>query len=216
MLPIMERELIQGSPEWLAARCGSLGASQVALALAKTKTGWGASRENIRAQLVAERLTGIPCETYSNAAMVWGIEHEEEAVAAYEFRTDLATECCGLFRHPSIAYTHASPDRLVGTDGLVECKCPLTAQHIDTLLTETIDSKYVTQMQWQMCVTGRQWCDFVSFDPRMPAHMRLFVKRVHRDDVRIAELEKEVALFLREVATCYQALTIKFDSQRAA
>jgi putative phage-type endonuclease len=209
-------ELIQGSPEWHKARCGSLGASQIHLAIAKTRSGWGASRENIRAQLIAERLSGVPLDTYQNDAMRWGSEHEAEARSVYEAHTGLIVETVGLVKHPRLPFTHASPDGLIGDDGLIEIKCMQTASHIDVLLTEAIEQRYLYQMQWQMCCTGRQWCDFVAYDPRMPEHMRLFIKRIPRDDAQIAQLEKDVELFLREVATCYMALTAKYPEVAAA
>ncbi|MCB5173688.1 lambda exonuclease family protein [Microvirga lenta] len=192
-------EIVQGSAEWLAIRCGRITASRVADVIAKTKTGYGASRANYMAELIAERLTGEPAEKFSSPAMKWGTETEPDARIAYEFRTDATVEQVALVPHPAIPMTGASPDGLVGDDGLVEIKCPNTATHIDTLISQTVPGKYVTQMLWQMACTGRQWCDFVSFDPRMPEHMRLFVKRVHRDDLRIAELEAEVREFLAEL-----------------
>lgn len=200
-------EIVQGSPEWLAARAGSLGASQVADAIAKTKTGWGASRANIRARIVAERLTGQPMETFTNAAMVWGTEQEDNARTAYSFLHGHTVTQTGIALHPTINGTHASPDGLIGDDGLVEIKAPQTATHIETLKNQTIPARYVTQMDWQMACTGRQWCDFVSFDPRMPEELQLFVKRHHRDDARIAELEAMVTEFLAEVDADVAALT---------
>lgn len=192
-------ELIQGSPEWLKARAGSLGASQIHEALARTQKGWGASRENIKARLVAERLTGAPLDSFSNDAMRWGTEHEPEARDAYSFVAGLDVIEVGLRKHPTIEGTHASPDGLVGVDGLVEIKCPNTATHIATLRGTPIADKYVKQMQWQMRVYDRRWCDFVSYDPRMPAEMRLHIARVERDDDKIAEMEAAVAEFLAEV-----------------
>lgn len=192
-------DLIQGSPEWLAARCGKVTASRVADVVAKTKTGWGASRANYMAELIAERLTGQPAEKFTNAAMQWGTDTEPQARAAYEFFRDATVRQVGLVPHPTIPQTAASPDGLVGEDGLVEIKCPNTATHIDTLLGQTVPGKYITQIQWQLACTGRQWCDFASFDPRMPAHLSLFVKRVFRDDRRIGELEADVTVFLDEL-----------------
>ena len=192
-------DLIQGSSEWLAARCGMVTASRVADVIAKTKVGWGASRGNYMAELIAERLTGQPAQSYTNAAMQWGTETEPQARAAYEFFRDATVVQVGLVPHPTIPMTAASPDGLVGDDGLVEIKCPNTATHIDTLLGQSVPGKYGTQMQWQMACTCRQWCDFVSFDPRMPAHLSLFVKRVFRDDKAIAELESAVTEFLAEL-----------------
>ena len=183
----------------MAARLGKVTASRMADLCAKTKTGYGASRRNYLAQLVAERLTGAAQESYSNAAMQWGVENEGFAADAYSFRTGLDVDVCGFYDHPTIPMSGASPDRLVGNDGLVEIKCPNTATHIDTLLDDSVDGKYVLQMQWQLACTGRQWCDFASFDPRLPERLRLFVRRVPRDAEKIAELEKETRLFLREL-----------------
>lgn len=199
--------LIQGSEEWRLARVGSLGASRVADAIARTKSGWGASRKNLAAELVVERLTGVPAQSYTNDAMRWGTETEPQARDAYCFYRDVDVMEVGLIRHPYIKGTHASPDGLVGDDGLLEIKCPSSATHIETLLTKSIADKYVVQMQWQLACTGRAWCDFVSFDPRMPEDLRLFVRRVERDDKRIAELEALVREFLREVDDTLAALT---------
>lgn len=206
--------LVQGSDEWKAARIGSLGASRVHEAIAKTKTGWGASRANLMAELISERLTGTPAEKFTNAAMQWGTETEAEARAAYAFRTDADVTEVGIVRHPAIAWTHASPDGLVGNDGLVEIKCPTSATHLDTLLRQSVPGKYVTQMQWQMACTGRQWCDFASFDPRLPESMRLYVERVPRNDALIAELEAAVVAFLRELDAKIERLVERYEPER--
>lgn len=198
--------VVQGSPEWLQARCGSLGASAINEALATTKGGWGASRENLKARIIAERLTGAPQETFSNAAMQWGTDQEDNAANAYAFLTGNGVETCGLYFHPTLLATHASPDRLVGDDGLVEIKCPNTSTHIATLRSQKVPSKYLTQMQWQMACTNRKWCDFVSYDPRLPEDLQLFVARVERDDERIAELEAAIGVFLGEVEADLAAL----------
>jgi putative phage-type endonuclease len=189
----------QGTPEWFAQRMGKVTASRVADVIAKTKTGYSTSRENYMAQLVCERLTGTVAESYTNSAMQWGTENEPLARAAYEAAKDVLVDEVAMITHPRIEQAGASPDGLVGDDGLVEIKCPNTATHIDTLLTQTVPGKYVTQMQWQMACTGRQWCDFVSFDPRMPKELQLFIKQVPRDDAYIAMLEKEVLSFLEEL-----------------
>lgn len=195
----MSAELIQGSPEWFAIRAGKVTASRISDLTARTKTGWGASRANYAAQLVAERLTGEPGETFQNAAMKWGTDTEPHARAAYEFQTDATVDEVGFIVHPRIELSGASPDGCVGDAGLVEIKCPNTATHIDTLLGREVPSKYIPQIQWQLACTGRAWCDFVCFDPRMPEAMRLFVRRVPRDDAMIAELEKQVVEFLSEI-----------------
>lgn len=206
----------QGSPEWFAARLGKVTASRVSDVIAKTKSGWSASRANYLAQLVAERLTGQQQESYTNAAMQWGTDNEPLARAAYEFRTDATVTPAWFIDHPSIPMTGASPDGLIGNVGLVEIKCPNTSTHIETLLGKTIPGKYETQMQWQMACTGAQWCDFVSFDPRMPEAMRLFVCRLPRDDKRIAELETEIKAFLKELDDKVNALTNLYATQKEA
>ena len=189
----------QGGDLWHQQRCGSLGASQVHEVLAKTKSGYSAARGNTIARIASERLTGVTQETFKNAAMQWGNDMEPRARSSYEFVTGRKVSIVGLFKHPTMTGTHASPDGLVGQNGLIEIKCPNTLTHIETLDSEKIDPKYMTQMQWQMFMTERDWCDYVSFDPRMPDDLQFFVKRVERDPVRIAELCDEVAKFLGEV-----------------
>lgn len=210
-------DIIQGSPEWFAARLGRVTASRVADVVAKTKSGWGASRANYMAQLIAERLTGTVAESFSNAAMQWGTQTEPDARAAYEFRTDRDVIEVGFVDHPDIQLSGASPDGLIGDDGLLEIKCPNTATHIDTLLSGGIvPGKYVIQMQWQLACTGRKWCDFVSFDPRMPESMKLLILRIPRDEVHIQSLESEVRTFLAEVDKKVADLTALYDRKRAA
>lgn len=200
----------QGSHEWIAARLGKVSASRMADMTARTKTGYGASRANYAAELIVERLTGTPAERYTNAAMAWGTEKEPDAKDAYCFLRDAEIVPVGLVLHPTIAMACASPDGLVGDDGLIEVKCPLSATHIDTLLSETIPEKYVKQMMWQMACTGRQWCDFVSFDPRLPAEMQVFIRRVPRDNALILELEQETVKFLAEIDQTISKLQAKF------
>jgi len=208
-------DVIQGSAEWKALRAGKVTASRIADMMAKTKTGWGASRANYAAQLVAERLTGEVADTYTNAAMQWGTDNEADARVAYEFRTDAPVTEVGFVDHPTIPNSGASPDGLVGDDGLVEIKCPNTATHIDTLLNPAPDGKYVLQMQWQMACTGRQWCDFVSFDPRLPEAMRLVVTRINRSPEAIADLEKNVRDFLAEIDATVAALRNRYMREAA-
>jgi putative phage-type endonuclease len=199
-------DLVQRSDEWRRARAGSLGASQVQDSIAQTKSGWGASRKNVMAQLIAERLTGEPSESFTSAAMQWGNDIEPMALAAYEFYSGHDVVEVGLVKHPAIEGTHASPDGLVGEYGMVEIKCPNTATHIDTLLSQKIPGKYITQMQWQMACAVRSWCDFVSFDPRMPEEMKMFVQRVERDEQRIDELGEMISQFLAEAEQKITAL----------
>lgn len=209
-------EIIQGSAEWLALRVGKVTASRVADVVARTKSGWGASRTNYMAELIAERLTGTPAASYTNAAMQWGTDMEPMAKDAYEFRHNCDIGAVGFVPHPEIVMSGASPDGLIGDDGLIEIKCPNTATHIDTLMGQEVPGKYNIQMQWQMACTGRQWCDFVSFDPRLPESMRLFVKRVPRDPHEIMSLEKEVGLFLAELDAKVATLCRLYEQQAAA
>lgn len=209
-------EIVQGSAEWHALRCGKVTASRVADVIARTKTGWGASRANYAAELIAERLTGVATEGFTNAAMQWGTDQEPNARMAYEFLHDVAVEQVAFVRHPTIEDAGASPDGLVGERGLLEIKCPNTATHIDTLIKHEIPAKYITQMMWQMACTGREWCDFVSYDPRLPESMQLFVKRVQRDQDVIDELEREVLAFLiEEVETKVDALRRLYEQEAA-
>ncbi len=209
-------EIVQGSPEWHAMRCGKVTASRVADMIAKTKTGWGASRANYAAELIAERLTGVAAEGFTNAAMQWGTDQEPQARMAYEFMHDVTVEQIAFVEHPSVKDAGASPDGLVGETGMVEIKCPNTATHIETLIKQTIPSKYLTQMMWQMACTGRQWCDFVSYDPRLRESMQMFVKRVHRDEAMIKELENEVVAFLlSEVETKVSELLRLYEQEAA-
>jgi putative phage-type endonuclease len=206
----------QGSPDWLRARLGRVTASRVADVIAKAKTGWGASRANYAAQLVAERLTGAAGDSYTNSAMQWGIDHEAEARQAYSFYSDCSVVEVGFIPHPAIEMSGASPDGHIGTDGSLELKCPSTATHIETLLGGSVPGKYITQMQWQMACSTRQWCDFASYDPRMPESMRLFVRRVRRDSAMIAELEKQVRTFLKEIDATVVELTARYGTKEAA
>jgi putative phage-type endonuclease len=206
----MSEELQQGSDAWRLARCGSLGASSIADALAKTRTGWGASRLQVMSRLVIERLTGVPQDTYQNAAMLHGIETEPEARAAYQFDAGVLVSQIGLATHPTITGTHASPDGLIEDAGLLEIKCPSGGTHLETLLGAPIAQKYLYQMQWQLACTGRAWCDFVSYHPAFPDAMRLHITRIKRDDRLIADLESQVREFLSELDAKLTALTARY------
>ena len=192
-------EVEQLSPVWFAQRCGKATASRISDIVAKTKSGYSTSRANYIAQLVVERMTNQVAESYTNAAMEWGIENEGFARANYESKMNLLVTETGAIDHPTVLKSAASPDGLVGDDGCLEIKCPHTATHIDTLLGDEVAKKYYDQMQWQMACAERDWCDFVSFDPRMPEGLQLFIKRVPRSNLYIAELEGEVIQFLAEV-----------------
>lgn len=203
----------QRSPEWFAARCGKVTASRIADMCATTKSGWGASRANYKAQLVCERLTGVPADSFTNSAMQWGIDKEPEARRAYCFRHDYEVEEIAFVDHPTIPMAGASPDGLIGAHGLVELKCPNTATHIETLLGGRFAEKYVLQACWQMACTGRQWCDLVSYDPRLPEAMRMFVQRIERDDDEIARIEKLATDFLAQVDETVARLREAYEPQ---
>lgn len=196
----------QGTPEWFAERLGKVTASRVSDVLAKIKTGEAAARSNYRAELVAQRLTGYMEEGFTNAAMQHGNEYEKFARAQYEIKKDVMVDEIGFVSHPVIEWAGASPDGLIGDDGLIEIKCPNTATHIDYMLAGKAPSKYIPQMVWQLACTGRKWCDFVSFDPRMPEEMQLFIVRFDRNDEQIAETEAEVRKFLTEVESTISKL----------
>jgi putative phage-type endonuclease len=201
----------QRSPEWFAQRLGKVTASRIADVCARTKTGWGAGRKNYMAELVAERLTGVKTEGFTNAAMQWGTDIEPEARIAYEFYRDATVAECGFVPHPDIAETGASPDGLVGEDGLLEIKCPNTATHLETLLGAALPEKYFLQIQWQLACTRREWCDFASYDPRLPESMRLFVDRVKRDDIAIRAIERDVVSFLTELRNTVSNLRARYE-----
>ena len=200
----------QRSDEWFNARLGCVTASRTADVMAKTKSGYSASRANYMAQLITERLTGTASEGFSSAAMQWGTDTEPQARMAYELMTGEMVEETGFVLHHTIKSFGASPDGLVGSDGLIEIKCPNTATHIDTLLSDKVPSKYITQMHVQMICTGREWCDFVSFDPRLPGDMSFWMQRVHRDDDLCKEIETEVIAFLEELGMKIAQLREKF------
>ena len=189
----------QRTEEWFKQRLGKVTASKISDVIAKTKTGVSASRENYSTQLTLERLTGQQTEFYTNAAMEWGTATEPQARTAYEVYREVLVDEVGFIDHPTIAMSGASPDGFVGDDGLVEIKCPESKTQMDTLLNQKVPTKYMPQMQWQMACTGRKWCDFVSYDPRMPQNLQIFVQRVERNDLYIKMLEDEVKTFLEEI-----------------
>jgi hypothetical protein len=196
----------QRSDEWFAARLGKVTASRVADVIAKTKTGPSASRENYATQLVLERLTNKQAESYTNAAMQWGTDTEPMARQAYELKRGLFVNETGFVDHPTIEMSGASPDGLVGTDGLIEVKCPNSATHMETMLTQKVPAKYIPQMMWQMACTGRNWCDFVSYDPRFPENLQIFIERVTYDPTYVRMLELEITQFLDEITKKVETL----------
>ena len=202
----IERDCMeQRTEEWFSARLGKVTASRVADVLAKIKSGESASRKNYKMELVVQRLTGKAGESFTNAAMEWGTEQEPFARMAYEAHTGTFVKEEGFVDHPTIEGFGCSPDGIVG-DGLIEIKCPNTANHIETVLDNKAPSKYIPQMQCQMACTGAKWCDFVSFDPRVPEDLQLFVVRVDRDQEYIDSMEVEVKQFLSEVLDLFNQL----------
>ena len=208
--------MIQGSEAWIDARRGKVTASRVADVTAKTKTGWGAGRANYMAELICERLTDCTAPSFINDAMRWGTETEPQARDAYAALKGVDVMEIAFIDHPEIVMSGASPDGLVGDNGLIEIKCPNTATHLDTLLSETVPGKYLTQIHWQLACTGRAWCDFVSFDPRLPPEMQLFTQRIERDLSTILDLETDVTGFLRELDGKVAQLTAKYARKDAA
>jgi putative phage-type endonuclease len=192
-------DIEQGTDEWFAIRCGKVTASRIADIIATTKSGYSASRANYEAQLICEILTGKPAESFTNAAMTWGTETEPLARAQYELKTGNMVNQIGFVVHPIIEQAGASPDGLIDEDGCIEIKCPNTSTHLDTLLSQKVPSKYITQMTWQMVCTGRKWCDFVSYDPRLPENLQLYIERIELDEDYAKKLQNEVVMFLVEV-----------------
>jgi putative phage-type endonuclease len=203
-------DIVQGSPEWDAIRRGKVTASRVADVVRTTKSGIAASRKNYLAELLCERLTGVTAERFVSAEMRWGTEKEPEARALYSLVTGAEVREVGFVIHPWISHSGASPDGFVGDAGEVQFKCPNTATHIEALLGASINPDYIAQMQWGMACSGREWCDFVSYDPRLGPEMQLFIRRVHRDQGRIIELEMAVRDFLAELDAQIAALRVIF------
>jgi hypothetical protein len=206
MTPLELLNCEQGSALWQQARCGIVTASRCGDVIAMTKKGESAARRNYRTELICEILTGQPYPQYVSQEMQWGRDQEPFARAAYEMQRDLLVETCGFVLHPDIARFGASPDGLVGDDGLLQIKCPNTTTHLTWMLGGTVPVDHAPQMLAEMSCTGRAWCDFVSFDPRLPSHLQLFVRRFDRKDSLIASLESEVVHFNAEIAGMLRAL----------
>lgn len=196
----------QRTDEWFAARLGKVTASRIGDIMAKTKSGYGAARKNYMAQLLCERLTGMREETFVSAAMQRGTDLEAKARATYILTNGDLVEEIGFVEHPNIEMSGASPDGLVNDDGLIEIKCPNTATHLEFIRTKKPKSEYILQMQWQMACTGRSWCDFVSYDDRLPEKFAFYSIRLKRDDDLIKEIEAEVQKFLDELRGQLQIL----------
>jgi len=195
----------QRTEEWFEQRLGKVTASRISDVIAKTKTGVSTSRQNYLIQLVSERLTGKKGDSFVNQAMLDGIEREDAARKLYEIKKNISVSEVGFFEHPIISMSGASPDGAVHAEiegkyaGLIEIKCPIETTHTNTLMSKSVPSKYLPQIQWQMACVGARWVDFVSYNPNFPDAMKIFIARVDRDDSYIAELEAEVIKFLDEV-----------------
>lgn len=196
----------QRTEEWMRARIGKLTASRIVDVLAKTKTGYSTSRENYAVELALERITGQRTEGFVSASMQWGIDTEPHARAAYEMQAGVLVQEVGFVDHPVIDMAGASPDGLIGPDGLIEIKCPDSKQHLSYLRGKTPPKKYQPQMLWQLACTRRKWCEFVSYDPRMPEGLRLFVVRYTPTTDELVMIEKEAETFLCEVAAIVQEI----------
>ncbi len=192
-------DIEQGTPEWLELRRGKVTASRIVDVMSKVKTGESAGRRNYRTELALQRITGQVSESFKSAAMEHGNEWEPVARALYEAEHDQSVDQVTFVDHPWLAMAGASPDGLIGDDGCIECKCPNSATDLETLFTRKIPRDYMLQMQWVMECAERKWCDFISYDPRMPEHLRLIVIRVDRDEELIKETRAEVTKLLDEV-----------------
>lgn len=209
MTPLELSLLEQGSELWIQARVGLVTASRCADVIAMTKKGEGADRRNYRTELICERLTGQPYPQYVSQEMQWGRDQEPFARAAYELQRDVLVETAGFIVHPRIAKFGASPDGLVGDDGMIQIKCPTTKTHLEWMLGGVTPVEHMAQMLAELSCTERAWCDFVSFDPRLPEHLQLFVRRFERNDKLIAALESEVQHFNYELEETLAALPAK-------
>ena len=203
---MIDLEIKQGTEEWHQIRLGKVTASRVSDVMSKIKSGESAGRKNYKMDLVVERFTNTPTSSFTNAAMAWGTETEPLARMAYEVHSGNFVETVAFIQHPSIEWFGCSPDGLIGSEGNLEIKCPNTSTHIDYLLAGVPPAKYVPQMQTQMACTGRLWTDFVSYDPRLPPELQLFVVRLDRDEAYIQQIEDEVKQFLDEVKQIYSQL----------
>lgn len=209
----MKANEAQNDAAWMAARAGAFTASRCSDLMATTKSGPAASRKALLWQLAVERVTGACVETYSNAAMQRGIELEAEARDAYSFERGDAVQECGYIQHPTIPHCGASPDGLLGDDGLLEIKCPASmAKHGEALVSGSHAVEYRWQLQHQLMVTGRAWVDAVSYDPRFPEGLQLAIRRVHRDEIAIAAIRSAIAEAESEVAD----LIVSLNSLKAA
>jgi putative phage-type endonuclease len=209
-------DCIQGSAEWLQARAGKITASRIADVLAVLKKGGeGADRRNYRFELLAERLTGRAEEHYISKDMEYGTEWEPYARTAYELERGAMVDTLGFALHPTLDYAGASPDGLVGLDGMIEIKCPRATTHLKWMLAGAVPEEHEPQLSFGMLCCERQWCDFISYCPDMPDGLKLFIVRVERNDERLAQIEQEVIRFNGELKAILDTLTPRIVPEAA-
>jgi putative phage-type endonuclease len=197
----------QGSSAWLQARIGLVTASRMVDVMDYLKKGGeGAGRRNYRTELIAERLTNRSEDHYVSPEMEFGSEYEPFARAAYEIAQDVMVDQVGMVYHPTIERSSASPDGLVGDDKCIEIKVPKTANHLKWMQAGIVPAEHQDQCLWVMACAERQFCDFISFDPRLPEGLRIFCVRMARDEERIARMEEEVRKFDAEVTAAVDVL----------
>lgn len=221
-------DLPQGSEQWLQYRAGRATGSNIHNIIARTKTGYSASRQNYMSQLVIERLTGKPTPAFQNDAMRVGSEREPQARLAYELARGVNVTQVGILQHPTLEWSCSSPDGLIGEnyEGAIEIKCPTHSTHLETLLAShdkkenIIPSKYLTQIYWLFaCSPETQYCDYISYSSDFPAGMELYVQRIERTkevNKAVAELQSEVTAFLEEVQQTVDKLKASYTLQEAA
>ncbi len=206
-------EMEQRTAQWFQARLGKVTASNIYNVLSKTAKGLPTSKyEDYKIKLITERLTGETSPHYETEDMRWGIEHEEDALKEYAFIYDTEISQCGFIQHPTLKMAGASPDGLIGENGLIEIKCPRSANHMRFCIDNEIKPEYHAQMQFQMACTERQWCDFISYDPRFTgdsSHLRMKIKRIYRDDKQIEQINQAVQAFLAEIEREIKQLSTK-------
>ena len=184
----------QGGADWQEARLGKVTASRVHAVLFD-----GRGAETYAREVVTERLTAERANSFQTAAMQWGLNLEADARRLYERMRVTRVDLVGFIDHPSIQWSGCSPDGLVSNCGLIEIKCPQPQTHLRFLQSQKIQPRYLSQMQWQLACTGRDWVDFLSYDPRAEKADRLAMVRVHRDEAYISRLERAVIRFLENV-----------------
>jgi hypothetical protein len=207
---------IQGSADWFAARNGRVTASKISDVMqylkqtkAEQETGvrrQGQKRIDYKTELIAGTLRGEALPHFVSDAMRWGIEQEALAATEYELESPEAVMPVGFVYHPTIERAGASPDRLVGKDGLLEVKCPETTTHLEWILAGVVPDEHRRQMLFQMRCCEREWCDFMSFDSRLPRRYQKFIIRLHADETAMDDIDSEVRQFLAEVDGIIESL----------